>query len=100
MFTRHGIKVGRGPRDPGPWDPEAWDYPQSLKVGPGTFLKFKNETQGGRQSLKKAPEDANSKFKSGTHIMIFLHCFTYFILYDYFILYEKLRTLFKEIIFP
>ena len=41
----HGVKVGPGPRDP----------PQSLKVGPGTPLKFKSGTPG-----------PPSKFKSGT----------------------------------
>ena len=38
-FNRHSVKVGAGPRDPGTRDP-----PQSLKVGPGTPLKFKSGT--------------------------------------------------------
>ena len=46
----HGVKVGPGPQDPGTRDP-----PQSLKVGPGTPLKFKSGTPG-----------PPSKFKSGT----------------------------------
>ena len=58
----HGVKVGPGPRDP----------PQSLKVGPGTPLKFKSGTPG-----------PPSKFKSGTLIIIFLHCLTYFVLDKY-----------------
>ena len=57
-FLWHGVKVGPGPRDP----------PQSLKVGPGTPLKFKSGTPG-----------PPSKFKSGTLIIIFLHCLTYFV---------------------
>ena len=46
----HGVKVGPGPQDPGNRDP-----PQSLKVGPGTPLKFKSGTPG-----------PPSKFKSET----------------------------------
>ena len=61
-FLCHGVKVGPGPRDP----------PQSLKVGPGTTLKFKSGTPG-----------LPTKFKSGTFIMIFLHYLTYFVLDKY-----------------
>ena len=39
-----GVKVGPGARDPEPQDPGTWDSPQSLKVGPGTALKFKSGT--------------------------------------------------------
>ena len=46
--------------------------PQSLKVGPGTPLKFKSGTPG-----------PPSKFKSGTLIIRFLHCLTYFVLDKY-----------------
>ena len=46
--------------------------PQSLKVGPGTLLKFESGTPG-----------PSSKFKSGTLITIFLYCLTYFVLDEY-----------------
>ena len=66
IFIRHSVKVG-----PRPWDPGSRDTPESLKVEPGTPLSF----------------------ESGTHIMVFLHCFIYYILY------ETLRHFLKEIIF-
>ena len=34
MLTRHGVKVGPGPRDSEPRDPGTRDPTQSLKVGP------------------------------------------------------------------
>ena len=66
-----------GDQDPRTWDlstlePETWDPPQSLKVGPGTPLKFKSGSSG-----------SNSKFKSGILVIIFLHCLPYFILDKY-----------------
>ena len=69
--TGYGVKVGPGPQDPGPRDPETRDPgpPQSLIVGPGTPLKIKSGAPG-----------PISKFKSGTLIIIFLHCLTYFVL--------------------
>ena len=30
----HGVKVGRGPQDPGPWDTGTRDPLQNLRVGP------------------------------------------------------------------
>ena len=45
---RHGVKVGPGPGVPGPRD-----TPQSLKVGPGTPLKFKSETPGRPSRFKR-----------------------------------------------
>ena len=66
---RHGIKVRPGPWDPGPRDPEPY---QSLIVGPGTLLKFEIGTPG-----------PSSKFKSGTLIIIFLHCLTCYVLDKY-----------------
>ena len=63
----HGVKVRPGPRDLRTRDP-----PQSLKVRPETSLKFKSGTPG-----------PPSKFKSGTLIIIFLHCLTYFVLDKY-----------------
>ena len=59
------MKVGPRPQDPGTRDPGP---PQSLKVGPGTPLKFKSGIPG-----------PPSKFKSGTLIIIFLHCLIYFV---------------------
>ena len=72
---RHGVKVGPGPRDLGTRDP-----PQSLKVGPGTLLKFKSGTLGPPSKFKSRTPGPPSKFKSGTLIITFLHCLTYFVL--------------------
>ena len=77
--------MGPGPQDPGPRDSETWDpgFPQGLKVGPqDSPSKFKSGTPG-----------PLLKFKKETRIMVFPHCFTYYIVY------EKLRNFFKEIIF-
>ena len=69
---RHGVKVGPGPRDPGP--------PQSLKVGPGTPpLKFKSGAPGPPSKFKSRTPGPSSKFKSWT-LIIFLHCSNYFVL--------------------
>ena len=51
----HGVKVGPGPRDP----------PQSLKVGPGTPLKFKSGTPDPLQNLKVGPWDSLQSLKVG-----------------------------------
>ena len=48
----HDVKMGQGPRDPGP--------PPSLKMRPGTSLKFKSGIPG-----------PPSKFKSGRNIYIY-----------------------------
>ena len=48
-LRRHGVKVGPEPRDTGP--------PQSLKVGPGTPLKFKSGTPDTLQNLKVGSQD-------------------------------------------
>ena len=44
----HGVGVGPGPRDPGPRNPGIQDRDRSLslKVGPGSPLKFKSGTPG------------------------------------------------------
>ena len=55
----HGVKVGPGPRDPGP---------QNL----GIPLKFKSGSPG-----------PPSKFRNGTRIIIFPHCLTCFVLDKY-----------------
>lgn len=78
--------------------PEAWcksgiRTPGSLKLGPSTLLKFKRRTPEPPSKIEGGKPGLPSKFKSGIHVMAFLHCFTYYILY------EKLRNLFKEIIF-
>ena len=52
--------MGPGPRFVGPQDPGTWDPgpPQSLKVGPGTPLKFKSGIpQDSVQNLKVGPQD-------------------------------------------
>ena len=53
---RHGVKVGPGPRD----------LPQSLKVGPGTPLKFKSGTPVPPSKFQSRIPGSPSKFKSGT----------------------------------
>ena len=63
-------------------DPETRDPPQSLKVGPGTPLKFQGRTSGPRSKFKSKTLGLPSKFKIGTFI-IFLHCLTYFVLDKY-----------------
>ena len=64
--VRHGAKVGPGPRDPRPWNP-----PQSLKVGPGTTLKFKSGAPGSPSKFKSGITGPPSKFKSGTPSPVF-----------------------------
>ena len=71
----HGVKLGPGPQELGPWDSGTQDPPQNLKVRP------------------REPFFLTTKFKKETHIMVFLHYFTCYTLY------EKLRNFFKEIIF-
>ena len=70
----HGVKVGPGYQESGPRYLRAGtqDPSQSLKVGHRTPLKFKN-------GIARPP----SKFKSGTLIIMFLHCLNYFVLDKY-----------------
>ena len=93
--TGHGVKVGPGPRDPGPWYPETRDPPQSLKVGPGTPLKFKSGIPG-----------PPTKFKSGTcspffnefiFFRIFLRFFYLFIFMSFLNKIQKISTVSTEI---
>ena len=58
---RHDVKVEPGPRDPGTREP-----PQSLKVGPGTSLKFKSGTPEPPSKFKSGTPGPSTKFKSGT----------------------------------
>ena len=64
--------MGPGPRFVGPQDPGTWDPgpPQSLKVGPGTPLKFKSGTPGLSSKFKSGTLGPTLKFKSGTPITI------------------------------
>ena len=71
----HGVKVGPGPRDP----------PQSLKVGPGTPLKFKSGTPG-----------PPSKFKSGTPSPFFNE-FILFRIFNVFIFVDTNKIYTKKI---
>ena len=59
---RHGVKVGPGPRDPGPGtqDPTQW-----LKMGHGTPLKFKSGTPGPLSKFKSGTPGHPTEFKSG-----------------------------------
>ena len=76
--TRAWCKSGTRTPGPGIRDP-----PQSLKVGPGSPLKFKSGTPGPPSKFKSRIPGPPSKFKSGTFIIIFLHCLTYFVLDKY-----------------
>ena len=80
LSCKSAIKVGPGPRNAGPG---TRDPPQSLKVGPGTPLKFKSGTPGLPSKSKSRIPGPPSKFKNGTLIKIFLHCLTYFVLDKY-----------------
>ena len=73
LIFRHGVKVGPAPRDPGPQDPGTRGLPQSLKVGPGTPLKFKSRTPGPPSKFKSGVPGLPIKFKSGTFIITLLH---------------------------
>ena len=77
LYQKTGIPFFRtwcksGTRTTGPGTSRPWTGdpgpPQSLKVEPGTPLKIKSRTPG-----------PSSKFKSGTLIIILLHCLTYFV---------------------
>ena len=63
---RHGVKVGPvtwdGPRDPGTWDPGP---SQSLKVRPGSPLKFKSGTPGPPLKFKSGTPGPPTKLKVG-----------------------------------
>ena len=58
-------------------------YPQSLKVGPGTPLKFTSGTPAPPSKFESRTQGPPSQFKSGILITIFLHCLTYFVLDKY-----------------
>ena len=72
----HGVKVDQ---DPGTWYLGTLDLgpPRSLKVGPGTRLKFKSGTTGPPSKFKIGTPGPPTKFKSGTFIITFLHCYIY-----------------------
>ena len=76
---------GRKTSGPGP--------PQSLKVGPGTLLKFRRGTPGSHSKFKGGIPGPPSKFKSGTFIIIFFHCLTYFVLDKYI---DNVKIIFHE----
>ena len=77
VLNRHGVKVGPRPQDPEPRDTGTRDPPQSLKVGPGTHLKFKSGTAGTLSKFKSGTPGPPTRFKSGTFITTFLHCYIY-----------------------
>ena len=58
LFSRHGVKVGPGPRDLRPRDPGTRD--------PGTLSKFKSGTREPPQSLKVVPQDPLQNLKVGS----------------------------------
>ena len=63
--------------------PQTRDPPQSLKAGSGTPLKFKSKIPEPPSKFRSGTPLPPSKFKSGTLIIIFRHCFTYFVLDKY-----------------
>ena len=83
---RHGVKVGPGSQDPGPWDPGTRDLGPSsnFKSGtPGPLSKFKSDTPG-----------PPSKFKSETpspffNEFIFLRIFHRFFYLSIFCVFFK-----------
>ena len=80
----------KGTRTPGPGPP------QSLKVGPGTPLKFKSGIAGPPSKFKSETPGLSLKFKSGVLIKIFLYCFTYFVLDKHI---YNMERIFHEIFF-
>ena len=68
---------------PGTQDLGILGTPQSLKVGLGTPLKFKSGTPEPPSKFISRTPGPHSKFKSGTLIVILLHCLTYFVLDKY-----------------
>ena len=84
----HVVRVGPGLRDPRPQDPGT----MRLRTHNPSLI-FKSGTKGLPSKFKSGAPGPLSKFKIGTHIMVFLHCFAYYILH------EKLINFFKEIIF-
>ena len=83
-----------GPRDPVPQDPGTRGSPQSLKVGPGIPLKFKDWTSGPHPKFKGGTPGPSSKFKSGNpspffNEFIFSEYFIHFVLLIYFCVFFK-----------
>ena len=100
MFScRHGVKVGPGPQNLAPQDAGTKDprSPQSLKMGPGTPLKFKSGTPGLPSKFKSGTPGPPLKFKSGTLVITFLHCLTYFVLDKY--IYNMEIIFYEESVF-
>ena len=62
----HVVRVGPVLRGPRPQDPEI----------------MRPRTHNPSLSFKSGTKRLLSKFKIGTHIMVFLHCFAYYILYE------------------
>ena len=60
-----GGMVQKCDQDPGTLGPTTRNPPQSLKVGPGTPLKFKSGTPGPPSKFKSRIPGPPSKFKSG-----------------------------------
>ena len=83
--------VKTGTRTPGPdlrtLEPGTRDSPQSLKVRPGTPLKFKSGIPGLPSKFKSGTREPPSKFKSGTP-SLFSNEFIFFS--EYFIVFLSL----------
>ena len=82
---------GQGTKDP----------TQSLKVGPGTYLKFKSEASGPPSKFKSGVPGPPTKFKSGIpHLSLmnsffseyFLACFYLFIFVPFLDKIQKIST--------
>ena len=65
LVLGHGVKVGPGPQDLGPWDPRIRD--------PGPPSKFKSGTPGSPSKFKSGIPGPSTMFKIRTLIITFLH---------------------------
>ena len=88
---RHGVKVGPGPGVPG-----SRDTPQSLKVGPGTPLKFKSETPGPPSKFKSRTPGRPSKFKRRTPSPFFNEFIFFRIFHRFFIFVSFLNKIYTK----
>ena len=62
-FHGHGVKVGPGPRDLKTLRPGTQNPPQSLKVRPGTLIRFKSGPQDPPPPSKVYKWDPGTPFK-------------------------------------
>ena len=95
----HGVKVVPGPWDLGPWElgPGTRDPTESLKVGPGTPLKFKSRTPGSPSKFWSGNLGPPSKFKSGApHLSLMNLFFSEYFIVIYFIFVSFLNKIYTK----